>query len=512
MTTYGRPGIYVKEAFSPLNPANGIPGESLPALCAVHPQGPSVPTLVSSWNQFVTLYGGFIGPESQYILPYAVSEFFTNGGQALYVLRVANEDAVAAELQLMDIASVPGNAILVNALSQGVWANNIFVEVVVNRPAHFNLNVYYPDTQHLVEQFTDVSMDPTDSRFAVNQVNSPVAGSAYIFLDNQAAPYVTGVTDLAPIGPTALASGSDGTPGNFDIASAAIAGFDLLQNQVLAINMPGIWDVATLNTVLTWCAHNQDKMLVIDGPPPDLYAISSPSYPGSVLTEYVDMVSAGNPTLLPTTYGAVYGPWLLLPDPSSSTPGSSLWMPPGPAVLAKYQQVDLAYGPWWAPAGVRAQLNGVIALETKFTNAQLDLLNQYHINAIKPVPSNGICVFGARTLDIGYQDMYVAVRREVMAIEHDLDNLLLFALFEPNGPRLWKQITSVANNYFLELFQKGAIGGTSQQTSYNVVCDESNNSVQSAMNGIVNVDIQLALLSSAEFIQLNLSTLTASSS
>jgi phage tail sheath protein FI len=512
MPTYGRPGIYVQESFSPLNPANQIPGESLPAIAAVHPQGPAVPTLVSSWNQFVRLYGGYIyGSESQFILPYAVNEFFVNGGQALYVLAVSNEDATAAQLQLLDINETPSNAILVNALSTGTWGNNVYVEVVVNRPQHCNFNVYYPNSTTLVESFVDVSTNPTDPRFIVNQVNSPVAGSAYVFLDYQLTSYTSGVSDLAAISPTALASGSNGTTGNVNLAAGAIAGFDLLVNQVLAINLPGVYNVTTLNTMINWAATNMDKMIIIDGPPIDLYAISSPAYPGSVVTEYVDMVSAGNPTLTPSTYAAVYGPWILFPDPSSSIPGSTVWLPPGPAVLAMYQYIDLNYGPWWAPAGIRAQLQQVVALETQFTNTQLDTLNNYHVNVIKNVPGYGPCVFGALTLDIGYQDEFVAVRREVMAIEHDLNNLLLFALFEPNGPLLWQQVTAVINNYLQGLFQKNALGGSTQASAYNVVCDSSNNTVNSAMNGIVNVDIALALLSSAEFIQLNLSTLTASS-
>jgi hypothetical protein len=519
MTTYGRPGIYIHEAFSPLNPPQGIPGESLPAICAAHPMGPIVPTLVSSWSQYTTLYGGFIGPETEYILPYAVSEFFNNGGQALYILRCGNEDAVAASLDLSDIESVPDtDAIIVNALSPGVWGNSIAIEIVINRPQHFNFNVYYTavapgSVQTLVESFVDVSMNPMDPRFCVNQINSPVAGSQYVFLDDNVVGYTVGQNDLAPLGPTNLASGSDGTSGNIDLPTAAIAGFDLLVNQVLAINLPGVYDTADLNVMINWAAGIGTAMIICDGPPPDLYAISAPSYSGSVMTEYYDMVNgASEAALTASTYAAVYSPWLLMSDPSSSTPGSVLWMPPGPAVLARYQRIDLDFGPWWAPAGIRAQLPGIVTLECNFTTAQLDILNENHINAIKNVPGYGLCVFGARTLDVGYQDMYVAVRREVMAIEHDLSNLLLFALFEPNGPRLWLQVTSTVNNYLYGLFTLGAIGGDSTVDSYNVICDNTNNSVQSAMNGIVNCDIALALLSSAEFIQLNLSTLTASSS
>lgn len=91
---YQRPGVYINTSLTPLTTGTISPGQSTAAFIGVHTQGPTVPTLITSWNQFNTLYGGFGSGAN--LLPFAVWQYFANNGNQCYVVRAAATDAVAA--------------------------------------------------------------------------------------------------------------------------------------------------------------------------------------------------------------------------------------------------------------------------------------------------------------------------------------------------------------------------------------------------------------------------------
>jgi hypothetical protein len=98
--TYQRPGVYVNTSLTPLSIGPNTAGLSTAAFVGVHTQVPTQPTLVTSWSQFQTLYGGF-GNASNY-LPFAVWQYFVNNGSQCYVVRAAATDATTASQTLDD--------------------------------------------------------------------------------------------------------------------------------------------------------------------------------------------------------------------------------------------------------------------------------------------------------------------------------------------------------------------------------------------------------------------------
>ena len=289
------------------------------------------------------------------------------------------------------------------------------------------------------------------------------------------------------------------------------AALDSIPDQVMAVNLPGVSDVPTLSSMISWAEAAGDKIIVCDGPAPDPSAVSETGYSAVVVSNYISMVQSGSPSLPDSSHGVIYAPWLLTRDPSSSVTGATRYLPPGPAVLAKYQTTDATVGPWKTPAGLNTVLGGVLALETAFSGAQLDTLNLAKVNAIKSLPNTGFVIYGGHTLATGYPDTFLSVRRQLMSIEHDLRELFQFAIFEPNGPLLWAQIESVGNNYLNQQFQVHALGGNTPTEAYHIVCDSTNNTPAIAQSGLCTVDIGVALLSPAEFLQLNITLTTGTS-
>ena len=520
MATTGRPGVYTSENFAPLALNTAIPGEAIPAIAAAHPRGPLAPTLITSWNQFVKNYGTFTqAPNS--ILPFAVYEFFVNGGSQLFVLRLPNSNATNPSLDLDGIGTGSDAAVAiltVTSLSPGVWAQEIFIEIVSRRATYFDMNVYLGSSANnavIVETFQDLSMDPSSTRYAPVLINSPSHGSQYIsVLDNISGDgipvgtglasdsYIAGTTDLQPVAPTQLTGGGDGDSAP-NLGVTIPQGFDTLLDQVLVLNVPGLSDSTTLNTLINWCESKKDKFLVIDGPAPVPAQLPLPGYSTTCASTYIGMVQTGSGSLVASTYAAVYGPWVLVQDPSSIVPGACRWMPPGALMLGQYNATDHSRGAFVTPAGTKNVLN-VVALETQFSQTDLDNLNNAQVNAIKLVPGVGFCPFGGRTLHMGYPDRYIAVRRMIIQLEHDFKWILKGFLFEPNDYLLWRQITAAMQNYLTQQLQINALGGSTPADSFRVVCDATNNTPQLASAGVVTVDVAVSLNSPAEFININL--------
>jgi hypothetical protein len=94
MSAYLRPGVYVQES---LNPTQVVPVSTSTAIAAfagANDRGPVLPTLVTSWNQYVTLFGSWNTVQNNN-LPLAVYLFFANGGSQCYVNRVVSTSATA---------------------------------------------------------------------------------------------------------------------------------------------------------------------------------------------------------------------------------------------------------------------------------------------------------------------------------------------------------------------------------------------------------------------------------
>lgn len=500
-TPLERPGVFITESLTPLSGNNFAPGQAIGCFAAAYNQGPNVPTFVKSFGQFSKLFGNFATSNGS-ALVYAVYEFFANGGSGCFVLSVPNPDAVSATLTLQDVNSPPDNVIAVSSVSPGAWANNVYVAITTaGNTGRFNVTVYYGGSSptNIVENFVDLSINPADPRYVISVVNSTTSGSAYINMASEiTGNYQAGITDPALIGPTALSSGSDGVTSP-DLTTAIPVALDMLQGQILNLNVPGLTDISTINSLITWAEGRGDVMIVVDGPAP-----APPETSADVVANYVNMVTGGSP-ITSSTYVTLYAPWILVPDPASSLPGAQIWLPPGGAVLGIWSRTDNLTGPYQSPAGISYGQINLIDVEARFTPADLNTLNDNNINAIRFVPGYFPAIMGARTLEQGFPDRYIAVRRELIQMEHDFTQLLQFALFEPNDPALWAQISQILTNYLVQRLQAGAIGGSNPANAFLITCDDTNNTPATAQAGIVNCSVAVQLLSPAEFILINIS-------
>lgn len=502
MPTYKNPGIYFEE--STLQ-ASAITGANLTAAAFVGTtyRGPTVPTLVTSWTQYLQLFGGF-GANSQY-LPYAVFLFFANGGRECYVQRILGAGSVVATKTLNDRAGTPLPTLRLDALWPGVWGggtnavagrDTLYVDVTDSGTDRFNIVLRLGSTTDystVVERWTDLSMVENDARYAPNIINSLVAGSVFVRATDLNSATVPGATNLdrpaLQVG-SAFTLGAEGAAvTEADITGAG--GLSLLDqiDRPLNINIPGDGVAATHTALMNYCQGRGDCFAVLD-PPATQTPTAAATFGGA---------EAGTNL----SYGALYYPWIYVSDPAGGS-GATRLLPPGGAILGQYAATDTARGVFKTPAGLGNRLAGTVGVETKLTGTDLGNLNVANVNVIRQIPGAGVVVMGGRTLKPNASDKYISVRRSLIYIRSSLIDSTRFAIFEPNDVTLWRTLQTIISRFLLDFWQSGGLRGNSADEAFYVKCNEENNTGAGIGQGEVHVEIGVALQYPAEFVVIRL--------
>jgi phage tail sheath protein FI len=185
---------------------------------------------------------------------------------------------------------------------------------------------------------------------------------------------------------------------------------------------------------------------------------------------------------------------------------------PSGAVAGLYIATDKQYGPFKAPAGIRASIRGAVALEKTFTSAELDTLNTgaSPVNALRNLPGSGVVAMGARTLlQDGTANKYVNMRRSLNYIRKQLEGLTEFALFENNDEALWARLRSSIAVFLGDYRNAGGLRGATEADAFFIKVDSENNPQATIEQGEVHIEVGVALQYPAEFVVINLSQKTA---
>ena len=506
MTTFGRPGVYVQENIVQQIITTQDRSDAVGGLIGQLSKGPIEPTLVSSWSEFTKIFGPL-----NYALPTTVAAylFFANGGRDTYVRRVTGTGAAISTVTLNDSETVP--TLTVSASSPGAWGNGLSVEFKAGNTGRFSLTVYgTPSTagsgaawlrSNILEQFSDLSMSPTDPRYVDSIVN---AFSAYL---NVGAATVGTLPVLNTL--TVLSGGVDGSAPTKAQIVAVFPDFDDIATPTI-FNLPDVayWAVgqradaiAAYSDLSLYCEARGDAFAIIDIP--------------NGLTSSEAVAFSSEVAEAPSgTNSAAYYPWLTIPDSARSVPGVTRTAAPGGAVLGQYQATDTSRGVFKAPAGYNTRLSVAVGLATRFKNSDLDTLNSANVpvNAIRITPGAGIVIMGGRTFSNTSPNRYINMRRSLIYLKKELNDRSQFAVFENNDERLWNQITSALSSFLNIYWQQGGLRGATPNQAFYVRCDATTTSQADIVNGRVNIEIGVALEYPAEFIVITIGQITGSAS
>src|ERR1700722_4214248 len=489
------PGIYIQELPSNAHAITAAPTSVTVFVGYSHPfKTPAAnfgtPIELFSFADYEREFGGF-APSTIFDnnLPYAVSQFFLNGG---------------------------GDAVVV-----GLQPKEYFPSATTISPQTGTFAISAKDII-----FT--SLEPTDSTpmvLAIKNVNENVADLSVtnreqqevhrkISLDNTSADYletrINGLSSLVTVAP-----GSTGYPTAFTgvtspqtIQSGGAAGdnttfatgdftavfqADTPLDKWPIFNLmviPGITDAAVMSEAVALCERKL-AFLIMDPPSADVADQTSPNYIGN----YAPPLSQN---------AALYFPYIVSNDPTTGAPVN---LPPSGTVAGIYARTDVNRGVWKAPAGLEPTiLNTTGVVPGGVMNDQRQgVFNNLAIDCLRTFPGVGTVVFGARTLaypnvSLRTQWGYVPVRRMALFLEQTLLQNLKWFIFEPNDDPLWVAIRVSIESFMLSLFHQGAFAGTTPTDSFQVKCDSSTTTQQDIDNGQVNIIVAFAPLKPSEFV------------
>lgn len=207
-----------------------------------------------------------------------------------------------------------------------------------------------------------------------------------------------------------------------------------------------------------------------------------------------------------SSYSAFYYPWVRIVDPET---GQENHYPPSGFVAGIYARNDINRAVYKAPANEVVTL--ALGFEKQINKAQQEVLNPEGVNCFRYFEGRGMRLWGARTMSSDPEWKYVNLRRYFAYLERSIDKGTQWAVFEPNGERLWANVKRTISDFLLNEWQSGALLGDKPEKAYFVKCDRSTMTQNNLDNGQLVCLVGVAALKPAEFVIFRIGQWTADS-
>ena len=222
----------------------------------------------------------------------------------------------------------------------------------------------------------------------------------------------------------------------------------------------------------------------------------------------IDLVGYGSMVSHATTaasgydnsYAATYWPWLQTIDPNT---GNLVFVPASTMIPGVFAFTDASSDPWFAPAGItRGGLGQVVKAERKLTAGNRDTLYDANINPIATFPSQGVVVFGQKTLQKRASALdRINVRRLLIALKGYISQISDNLVFEQNTNTTRNSFLSQVNPYLESVQQRQGL------FAFKVVMDDTNNTPDVIDRNELVGQIFIQPTKTAEFIMLDFNVL-----
>jgi hypothetical protein len=214
---------------------------------------------------------------------------------------------------------------------------------------------------------------------------------------------------------------------------------------------------------------------------------------------------------LDSRYAAMYYPWVVTPNPNAR-PGREdipreIALPPSGYVAGIYARNDVQRGVHKAPAN--EVVRSALRFEVDVNFGQQELLNPLGVNCLRLLSGRGYRVWGARLISSDPEWKYVSDRRYFNYLEASIDRGTQWAVFEPNGERLWANVRQTISDFLYNEWRSGALLGTTPEEAYFVRCDRSTMTQNDLDNGRLICLIGVAIIKPAEFVIFRIGQKTA---
>jgi phage tail sheath protein FI len=295
-----------------------------------------------------------------------------------------------------------------------------------------------------------------------------------------------------------LSGGTDGSQVTAADVVGAIAqsnetgiyAFDTLQPLQMSLALPDfVGDPGTDSTLLGY-ASTTKSILIILTPPQGSNAASAVNYKRNILASQ-------------SSYGAMYWPWVNVPDPLNNNYPKLI--PAHGHIAGRYAYTDQTENVGKSPSGVnRGQLSFISSLERLVTQNDRDTVYPAQINPLRSDAAVGTAIWGDKTLQVVGDYTSVNVRRSFTFLELAQQAGLVDILFENIGPVTFSLIKARLDAFLENQYILGVIGSgvPKKEQAFLVVCDGTNNPQSLQEQQIIQVNEYIKPNISAQWILL----------
>lgn len=272
---------------------------------------------------------------------------------------------------------------------------------------------------------------------------------------------------------------------------------EILDMNLLAL--PGVTNKAVTKAAIDVCESRADALAIIDLEGGYKPASENASLESERLGNVKDTVSAMKARNLNSSFGCSYYPWVKVLDSESGFP---IWMPPSVVALGTMASSQESSALWFAPAGFnRGGLSlgssglSVVGVREKLSSKQRDSLYEVNINPIASFPSEGIVIFGQKTLQAVPSALdRINVRRLVLFLKKEISRISARLLFEPNVSATWNKFKGQATPVLEAV--KGGFG----ISEYKLVLDETTTTPEEVDRNMMYAKLFIKPVYAIEFI------------
>ena len=247
------------------------------------------------------------------------------------------------------------------------------------------------------------------------------------------------------------------------------------------------------------CEDRGDALAVLDLP--DVYkpfTENTDSFKNRISTPS-DTITALTPRQISTSYACTYYPWVQVRDPQVNR---LLWVPPSVIALGVMANSEAKSEVWFAPAGFnRGGLTEgsagipVTGLTYKLTSKDRDSLYEANINPIASFPSEGIVVFGQKTMQVQPSALdRINVRRLMIFLKKRISVIASTLLFDQNVQVTWDRFLAQVNPFLSSVQSRLGL------SEFRVILDDTTTTPDLVDQNIMYAKIFLKPARSIEFI------------
>tara|TARA_R110002072_G_scaffold34721_4_gene103562 strand:+ start:8989 stop:12009 length:3021 start_codon:yes stop_codon:yes gene_type:complete len=287
---------------------------------------------------------------------------------------------------------------------------------------------------------------------------------------------------------------------SIDRAINTVADPDVLEYNL--ITAPGITNDDLTDRIIEVAEDRADALAIVDLA--DVFKPSTEnteSYSNNLGT-LTSVVSSLQTRDLDTSYACTYYPWVQIKDTRTD---AMLWAPPSVVALGTMASSEASSELWFAPAGFnRGGLTEgssglpVVSVSERLTQKQRDKLYENNVNPIARFPSEGIVIFGQKTLQASQSALdRINVRRLLIYLKKEISRMSTEVLFDNNVPATWNRFIGMVNPFLSSVRSRFGV------TDFKLVLDETTTTPDLIDRNIMYAKIFIKPARAIEFIALD---------